>query len=97
MRYDTPIFFQKLKKGAYNEQTGDYLPDVTAETKIFADVTETGTEMLQFVYGKVQQSSFTIRLQRPYKEAFDHIRIGDKIFNVDFARRRKVFVVSEVQ
>ena len=97
MRYDTPIFFQKLKKGAYNENTGDYEPDITTETKTFADITDSGAAMLQLVYGKLKQGSFTIRLQRPYKEAFDHIRIGDKIFNADFVRGCKVFVVSEVQ
>ena len=27
MRYDTPIYFQKITQGAYNPDTGNYGPD----------------------------------------------------------------------
>ena len=97
MRYDTPIFFQTLVKGEYDPTTGNYEEVSPVEAKKFANVTDSGTEMLQLVYGKLKQGSLTIRLQRPYTEAFDRIRIGDKIFKADMVRRNKVFVVSEVQ
>lgn len=97
MRYDTPICFQKLKKGAYNANTGNYDQAVPVEVKRFANVTDSGTTMLQLVYGKLKQGSLTVRLQRPYTEPFDRIRIGEKTYNVDFTRGNRVFVVSEVQ
>lgn len=97
MRYDTPIYLQTVKPGEYNENTGDYNDDVIAEVKKYADITDSGVETLKLIYGELKQGSLTIRLQQPYKQAFNRIRIGDNLYNVDFARRQKVFVVSEVQ
>ena len=96
MRYDTPIFFQRIQRGAYNASTGNYGEDSITEEKRYADVTDTGTEHLTLIYGKIQQGSLTIRLQRSYKVPFNRIRIGEKLYNVDFARHLKTFVVSEV-
>lgn len=97
MRYNTPIFFQSIKKGAYNPDTGDYAPDTPIETRRYADITDSGINTIQLIYGKLKQGSKVIRLQRAYTEPFEHIRIGEKIYNVDFARWQKVFIVSEVQ
>lgn len=97
MRYDKPIFFQHTEPGEYNPLTGDYADDTISEVKRYASVTDTGTEMLKLVYGAVKQGSFTIRLQQPYLKPFDSIRIGEKRYNVNFARKAKCFVVSEVQ
>lgn len=96
MRYDKPIYFQCIQPGEYNAVTGNYGDDVTTAEKRYADVTDTGTEMLKIVYGAIKQGSLTIRLQRPYKEAFDKIKVGEKTYSVDFERRKKYFVVSEV-
>lgn len=97
MRYDTPIYLQTVKPGEYNENTGDYNDDVIAEVKKYADITDSGVETLKLIYGELKQGSLTIRLQQPYKRDFNRIRIGDKLYNVDFARQQKVFIVSEVQ
>lgn len=97
MRYDTPVYFQTVNPGEYNENTGNYNDDVITEFKKYADITDSGVETLKLIYGELKQGSLTIRLQQPYKQAFNRIRIGDKLYNVDFARRQKVFVVSEVQ
>lgn len=97
MRYDKPIFFQHTEPGEYNPITGDYGDDTISEAKRYASVTDTGTEMLQLVYGAIKQGSFTIRLQQPYTKPFDQIRMGEKCYKVDFARKSKCFVVSEVQ
>lgn len=97
MRYDTPIFFRRIVPGEYNATTGNYGEDTTTEEKRYASVTDTGASVLNLVYGAIKQGCLTIRLQRPYFEPFDNIRIGEKIYNVDFARRGKSFVVSEVQ
>lgn len=97
MRYDTPVFFQKVDAGAYNPKTGNYSADLVEEVKLYASVTDTTTAQLTLVYGGIKQGSRVIRLQRGYKEPFDRIRIGDKLYKVDFARYLKTFIVSEVQ
>ena len=97
MRYDIPIFFQRIEPGEYDTTTGNYGEDKTNEVKRFASVTDTGADTIILVYGTLKQGSFTIRLQRPYKEPFNNIRIGEKVYRVDKARKAKSFVVSEVQ
>ena len=101
MRYNTPVYFRRKQKGAYNADTGNYGPETNEEVKRYASVTDTGTDTLNLVYGGPKQGSLTIRLQRPYTEPFDQIRIGDgehaKYYSADKARLfNRVFVVSEV-
>lgn len=101
MRYNTPVYFQRTQKGEYNATDGNYSPETTVEVKRYASVTDTGTETLNLVYGGPKQGSLIIRLQRPYTEPFDRIRIGDgvqaKYYRSDKARLfKRVFVVSEV-
>ena len=97
MRFNKPIFFQRIVQGVYDERTGNYGEDITTEEKRYADITNSGVETLKLIYGELKQGSLTIRLQRPYTGAFDRIRIGDKVYSVDFSRGGKTFVVSEVQ
>lgn len=97
MRYDTPVFFQRVSPGAYNASTHNYGDDVVNEVKKYADVINTSTEQLQIVYGTIKQGSVTVHLQRPYTAAFDYIRIGEKRYRVDVEKRRKCFIASEVQ
>ena len=100
MRFDTPIFFQRLISGKYDATTGDYLPDSAEEFQRWASVTDSGEKTLLLVYGEIRQGCKTIRLLTPYKEPFDRIRIGVKFYKVDSRRtlrKMQVFVVSEVQ
>lgn len=95
MRFNIPVYFQQVES-TYNADTGNY-DDVVVEDLVRADVTDTGTEMLKLAYNDIKQASKTIRLQQPYCLPFSSIRIGDKKYRVDIARRQKVFVVSEVK
>lgn len=100
MRYDTPIYFQKNTQGAYDPDTGNYGPDSITETLRYASVMDTGRETLRLVYGEIRQGSLTIHLQNHYDNLFDRIRVGDRLYTVDYTRRlrvKQVFVVSEVQ
>ena len=100
MRFDTPIYFQTVKKGEYDPDTGNYAEDTVTEDEVFASVTNSTTETLNLVYGSIKQGSYTVRLQNIYKKPFDRIRIGEKTYKVDFSRELKLkhtFVVSEVQ
>lgn len=100
MRYDTPICFQTVKPGAYDTSTGDYAEDTITEVKRYASVTSAGDESVKLIYGELKQGCLVVRLQNHYTAPFDRIRIGEKLYSVDRARRLRVkhsFVVSEVQ
>ena len=100
MRFDTPVYFQRIEKGAYQPHTGDYGPDTVTEVKVYASITTPGTDTLTLLYGELKQGVLTIRLQMPYTEPFDRIRIGDRSYRVDRSRRlrwKHTFIVSEVQ
>lgn len=98
MRYDTPVYFQKITPGAYDPETGNYGPGSVVEEKRMASVTSTGMETMNLIYGQIRQDSLTIRLQNHYEKPFDRIRVGDKVYRVDRARPLRLkynFVVSE--
>ena len=100
MRYDTPVYFQKIERGEYNTEIGDYGEPTIIETEVYASIMDTRSEMMRLVYNGPMQGSLTIQLQNHYTEPFDRIRIGDLIYKVDYTRRLRVkqtFVVSEVQ
>jgi hypothetical protein len=100
MRFDTPVYFQRIKAGAYDASTGDHGEDTITEEKRFASVTETGIETLNIIYGEIKQGVKTVRLQNYYGKPFDRLRIGDKVYRVDRARPLRLkytLIVSEVQ
>ena len=100
MRYDTPVYFQTIKAGAYDASTGNYGEDIVTEEKRDASVTDTGDETLNILYGEIKQGVKTVQLQNHYDKPFDRIRVGNQVYRVDRARRlrvKHVFVISEVQ
>lgn len=99
MRFDTPVYFQTLKS-EYNANSGNYETDTITEERRDASVTDTGAATLQLIYGGFKQGSLTIRLQTPYNEPFDRIRVGAKFYTVDRVRglrTKQTFIVSEVK
>ena len=100
MRYDTPVYFQKITAGEYDPKTGNYADDTVAETLRYASVMNTGEDRLKLIYDGPKQGSLTIQLQSHYTDPFDRIRVGEKVYRVDFSRKlrtKHTFVVSEVQ
>lgn len=99
MRYDTPIYFQRITPGPYDQKTGNYLDDHVDECKQYASVTDSSTETMKLIYGGLKQGSLTIRLQSHYMDVYDRIRIGSKIYETDMERRTRghSFIVHEVQ
>ena len=100
MRYDTPVYFQKITSGEYDPKTGNYGDDTVEETLRYASVMNTGEDTLRLVYDGPKQGSLTIQIQNHYTEPFDRIRVGEKVYSVDYSRElrtKHVFVVSEVQ
>ena len=100
MRFDTPVYFQSIKAGAYDASTGDHGEDIITEEMRMANVTETGIETLNIIYGEIRQGVKTVRLQNYYDKPFDRVRIGNKVYRVDRARPLRLkytLIVSEVQ
>lgn len=100
MRYDTPVYFQRITPGEYDPDTGNYADDIVEETLRYASVMNTGEDTLRLVYDGPKQGSLTIQIQNHYTEPFDRIRVGEKVYSVDYSRElrtKHVFVVSEVQ
>lgn len=100
MRFDTPIYFERIQAGEYDASTGNYGEDTKTEEVRYAAVTDTGTETMNIVYGALKQGSKTVRLQNHYTKPFDCIRIGEKHYRVDKERKlrtKHIFIVSEVQ
>ena len=100
MRYDTPIYFQKIASGEYDPSTGNYGADSVEEALRYASVMDTSAKTMRLIYGEIRQGSLTIQLQNHYIEPFDRIRVGEKVYSVDFTRKlrtKHTFVVSEVQ
>lgn len=99
MRFDTPVFLQKITS-EYDPTTGNYKDAVISEEKRYASVSSTGTETLNLVYGEIKQGVYTVRLQNYYEQPFDRVRIGNKVYRVDRARPLRfkyTLIVSEVQ
>ena len=87
MRYDTPIYFQKLTPGEYDPATGNYGEDAISEDMKSASVMDTGTNTMMLVYSGIKEGSLTIHLQNHYDRPFDRIRVGNKTYGVDFSRK----------
>ena len=99
MRYNTPIYFQSVKQGEYDRNTGNYTSETVTEDKRYASVQSTSMETAQIVYGDIRTQSRTISLQMPYIKTFDRIRIGDTLYKVDSSAghiTKQSFIVSEV-
>ena len=45
MRYDTPVYFQKITSGEYDPKTGNYGEDTVEETQRYASIMDTGAVM----------------------------------------------------
>ena len=100
MRFDTPVYFQRVQSGEYEETTGDYGAESIEEEMRYANVTDAGKDTLNLVYGEIWQGCQVIRLQRLYGKVFNRLRIGDKLYRVDLSRElrnKQIFIVSEVQ
>lgn len=99
MRYDTPVFFQRVLPSEYDSKTGNYAADQVTEVRKMASVMDTREEIMQIVYGGIRQGSVTVQLQNHYQKPFDRIRIGNTTYRVDYTRKLRVkqtFVLSGV-
>lgn len=85
MRYSDTVKFVK-EESFYNRDTGDYSVENIVQTERFADITDTGTEAMNLLYGKVVQGAKTIRIKTKVTEDFDYVLIGKTIYTVKMIR-----------
>ena len=86
MRYSTPIYFVKEGEDEYDYSTGNYVTTEPIKHEVWANVSDTGTERMQLIYGALKQGAITVRIQGKYDEAFDYIEVDGKEYNVDAFR-----------
>lgn len=100
MRFDKKVFFVEEGERVRNNATGNYEVADEVSTMRYANVSDTGTERRQLLFGSIKVRSKTVRLQNEYKDAFDWIEIDGIKYQdtVDNQYRNKnVFIVSDVQ
>ena len=86
MRYDTRIYFVKEGEEVYDYDTGDYITTEPIKHEAWANVSDTGTERMQLIYGALKQGAITVRIRGKYEKEFDYILVDDKKYNVDAFR-----------
>ena len=85
MRYDKKVYF--VTEGEeYNYDTGDYELVELVKDEAWANVSDTGTERMQLIYGNLKQGAITVRIVGKYDEEFDYIEVEGKKYNVDAFR-----------
>lgn len=75
MRFETNVIFIKVEK-TYDRITGDYSMEETDRTIRLADVTDTGMERQQLLYGTVGNQAITIRLKTPVQLDYDYLIVN---------------------
>lgn len=83
MRYDQKIYFVKEGEDVYDHDTGDYITTEPIKHEMWANVSDTGTERMQLIYGALKQGAITVRIQGKYEKEFDYIEVEGKKYNVD--------------
>ena len=86
MRYSVPIYFVKETEPVYDYETGDYVDGEPIKHEAWANVSDTGTERMQLIYGALKQGAITVRIRGKYEKEFDYILVDDKKYNVDAFR-----------
>ena len=86
MRYATPIYFVKETEPVYDYETGDYIDGEPIKDELWANVSDTGTERMQLIYGDLKQGAITVRIVGKYDKEFDYIEVEGKKYNVDAFR-----------
>ena len=86
MRYDQRIYFVKEGEDEFDYATGDTIVTGSIKDEACANVSDTGTERMQLIYGALKQGAVTVRIQGKYEETFDYVEVENKKYNVDAFR-----------
>ena len=86
MRYDQRVYFVKEGEDEYDYATGDYIATEPIKHEVWANVSDTGTERMQLIYGALKQGAITVRIVGKHDKEFDYIEVEGKKYNVDAFR-----------
>lgn len=87
MRFDKRIHFVTESPGGYNPATGDY--DEKTETTVTkaCNLSPLGVTRTNELFGQIDTKITVARLQRPYSDKFDFIRLGTNSQPYDIKRQ----------
>ena len=86
MRYPVPIYFVKETEPVYDYETGDYVDGEPIKHEAWANVSDTGTERMQLIYGALKQGAITVRIRGKCEKEFNYVEVDGKEYNVDAFR-----------
>lgn len=82
MRYEKKVYFIK-EESIYNRDSGRYITKEIPIAERMADVTDTGTEAMNLLYGKILQGAKTIRIKTKVHDEFNYIVIDKQRYLVE--------------
>lgn len=87
MRFDKRIHFITESPGGYNPVTGEY--DEKTETVVTkpCNLSPLGITRTNEQFGQIDKKITVARLQHPYKDQFDFIRLGKSTQKYDIKRQ----------
>ena len=86
-------------KNASGQRTGS-MDRYLSVTDVWANVSDTGTDALQLVYGQLRQGAKTVRIRGQLSEDVDYILIGELKYSPDAIRtyrQEQVYICSQKQ
>ena len=86
MRYDKKVTFVKETGDKYNYSTGNYESGELELEERFCDITDTGAETMNLLYGKVVQGAKTVRVKTQLYDIFDYLIIDGKKYQIQMVQ-----------
>lgn len=77
MRYSDVVTFHTKSGDVYNPDTGEYDTGNDAQTELYANVTDIGTNQQMQLFGALNANTKTVRLRNGIPEQWDYLTIGD--------------------
>lgn len=86
MRFDKKITFITEGEEEFNWSTGNYDTGEPIKTTRWANITDSGLERSEMLYGSIKQGALVIRVKNNPPENFDYIKFNNKKYVVDLFR-----------
>lgn len=99
MRFSTGVYFVTEGEQLFDPETGDYRVSESSKVKRRGNVTDTGNNRMNLLYGSVRRGAKTVRLRGIYRGDFDYLEINGKKYEVSMVRilyNKHVFEVIEI-
>ena len=97
LRYEKKVYFIK-EESVYNQDNGRYITKEIPIAERWADVTDTGTEAMNLLYGKILQGAKTIRIKTKVLDEFNYIVLDKQRYLVEtiktFRQEQVMYVVG---